>query len=59
MCKVSPMTKCMIFADDANFLYTSVSEIYKTVFKKFHKLRTWFNANKLSLIVANFFYGNK
>ena len=62
MCKVSPLLKCIIFADDTNFLYTGddvagddgddVAEICKTVSTELAKLSTWFNANKLSLNVS-------
>ena len=53
MCKVSHMMKCIIFADDTNFMYTGgdIAEICKTVSTELDKLCTWFNANKLSLNV--------
>ena len=53
-CKVSPMMKCIIFADDTNFLYTGddIAEICKTVSTQLDKLSTWLNANKLSLNVS-------
>ena len=55
MCKVSPLLKCIIFADGTNFLYTGddIAEICKTVSTELAKLSTWFNANKLSLNVSN------
>ena len=60
MCKVSPLLKCIIFADDTNFLYTGddIAEICKTVSTELTKLSTWFNANELSLNV-NKCYGIK
>ena len=51
---VSPLMKCIIFADDTNFLYpgNDISEICKTVSKELDKLSSWFMANKLSLNVS-------
>ena len=46
--------KCIIFADDTNFLYTGndISEICKTVSKELDKLSSWFMVNKLSLNIS-------
>ncbi len=46
--------KCIICADNTNFLYTGndISEICKTVSKELDKLSSWFMANKLSLNVS-------
>ena len=54
MHRVSSLMKCIIFADDTNFLYTGndISEICKTVSKELDKLSSWFMANKLSLNVS-------
>ena len=43
--------KCIIFADNTNFLYTGndISEIRKTISNELDNLSTWFMANKLSL----------
>ena len=51
---VSYLMKCIIFADDTNFLYTGndISEICKPVSKELDKLSSWFMANKLSLNVS-------
>ena len=48
---VSSLMKCIIFADDTNFLYTGndISEMCKTVSKELDKLSSWFTANKWSL----------
>ena len=48
---VSSLMKCIIFADDTNFLYTGndISEMCKTVSKELYKLSSWFMANKFSL----------
>ena len=48
---VSSLIKCIIFADDTNFLYTGndISEMCKTVSKELYKLSSWFMANKCSL----------
>ena len=47
--------KCIIFADDTNFLYTGndISGICKTNSKELDKLSSWFMANKLSLNLSN------
>ena len=51
---VSSLMKCIIFADDTNFLYTGnyISEICKSLSKELDKLSSWFMANKLSLNVS-------
>ena len=51
---VSSLMKCIIFADDTNFLYTGndISEMCKTVSKELDKLSSWFMANKLSLNIS-------
>ena len=51
---VSSLMKCIIFADDTNFLYTGndISEICKTVSKELDTLSSWCMANKLSLNVS-------
>ena len=51
---VSPLMKCIICADDTNFLYTGndISEMCKTVSKELDKLSSWFIANKLSLNIS-------
>ena len=51
---VSSLMKCLIFADDTNFLYkgTDISEICKTVSKELDKLSSWFMAHKLFLNVS-------
>ena len=51
---VSSLMKCIIFADDTNFLYTGndISEMCKTVSKELDKLSSWFTANKLSLNIS-------
>ena len=51
---VSSLIKCIIFANDADFLYTGnyVSEICKTVSYEPDKLSSWLMANTLSLNVS-------
>ena len=58
MCNVSMLMKSIVFADDTNFFYSgdNISKVCETVSTELGKLHSWFQVNKLSLNIANFFY---
>ena len=53
ICNVSSIFKCILFADDTNFLSSGddLFELCETICLELEKLSIWFAVNKLSLNV--------
>ena len=51
MCKVSKICKMVLFADDTNIFCTgsNIEELSELITSELHKLKQWFDRNKLSL----------